>query len=98
MQVASESEAKPRTARLEARLSGKQKALLQQAAELSGRTLSDFVISSAEEVAARVIQDHETVRLNQAEKLAFVNALLDPPAPGARLLQAATNYRQRVGL
>ncbi|MBL0352133.1 MAG: DUF1778 domain-containing protein [Candidatus Dechloromonas phosphoritropha] len=87
---------KSRTARLEARLSAEQKALLQQAAELSGRTLSEFVVASAQEVATRVIQEHETIRLSRADQIAFVTALLDPPAPNERLRHAAAAYRQQV--
>jgi len=88
---------KSRTARLEARLSVEQKAVLQQAALLSGRTLSEFVVASAQEAAARVIQEHEAIRLNRAEQIAFVTALLDPPAPNERLRQAAAAYRQQMG-
>jgi len=85
-----------RTARLEARLSSEQKALLQHAAALSGRTLSDFVVASAQEVATRVIQEHETIRLSRAEQIAFVTALLDPPAPNERLRKAATAWRKQM--
>lgn len=89
---------KARGARLEARLSVEQKAVLQQAATLSGRTLSEFVIASAQEAASRVIKEHETIRLSRAEQIAFVTALLDPPAPNARLSQAVAAYRQKMGL
>lgn len=87
-----------RAARLEARITPEQKAVLQQAAVLSGRTLSEFVVASAQEAAARVIQDHEAIRLSRAEQIAFVTALLDPPPPGERLRQAAASYRQQTGL
>ena len=93
-----ETEAKTRAARLEARMTTGQKALLQHAATLSGRTLSEFVIASAQEAAAKVIQEHETIRLSRAEQIAFVTALLKPRAPGARLRKAAANYRRRTGL
>lgn len=88
----------PRAARLEARISVKQKAMLQQAAALSGRTLSEFVVASAQEAASRVIQEHETLRLNRSEQVAFVSALLDPPAPSARLRRAVAAYRKQLGL
>jgi uncharacterized protein (DUF1778 family) len=89
---------KSRGARLEARISVEQKAVLQQAAALSGRTLSEFVVASAQEAASRVIQEHETIRLSRAEQIAFVSALLNPPAPNARLRQAAKAYRKLMGL
>lgn len=87
-----------RGARLEARISPEQKALLQQAAFLSGRTLSEFVVATAQEAASKVIQEHETIRLSRAEQIAFVAALLDPPKPSARLRKAAAKYRKQVGV
>jgi uncharacterized protein (DUF1778 family) len=86
-----------RGARLEARVSLTQKSLFLRAAALSGRTLSEFVVSSAQEAAAKVIQEHESVRLTQAEQAAFVQALLNPPAPSPRLRQAAKTYKQMIG-
>ena len=87
-----------RTARLEARVSADQKALLQYAASLSGRTLSEFVVASAQEAAASLIRESESIRLNRKEQVAFVSALLNPPAPSARLRKAAAKYRQQMGL
>ena len=89
---------KSRGARLEARISVEQKTVLQQAAALSGRTLSEFVVASAQEAASRVIQEHETIRLSRAEQIAFVSALLNPPPPNARLRKAAAAYRKQMGL
>ena len=93
-----ETDAKTRAARLEARMTTAQKALLQQAAALSGRTLSEFVLASAQEAAAKVIQEYETIRLSRNEQVAFVTALLKPRAPSARLRKAAEKYRQQMGL
>ena len=86
-----------RTARLEARISAEQKALLQQAAALSGRTLSEFVVASAQEAAGRIIQEQTTILLSRREQVAFVNLLLNPPAPSARLRRAAALYRKQTG-
>jgi uncharacterized protein (DUF1778 family) len=86
-----------RDARLEARVSAAQKSLLQQAAALSGRTLSEFVVASAQDAARRVIAEHESIRLSREEQLAFVQALLNPPEPNARLKRAAKAFRQRIG-
>jgi uncharacterized protein (DUF1778 family) len=87
-----------RGARLEARVSRTQKSLLQRAAMLSGRTLSEFVVASAQEAATKVIQEHERIRLTQAEQTAFVKTLLNPPAPSKRLQAAAKIYKQQLGL
>ena len=86
-----------RDARLEARVSVAQKSLLQQAAALSGRTLSEFVVASAQDAARRVIAEHESIRLSREEQLAFVEALLNPPEPNARLKRAGKAYLRNSG-
>jgi uncharacterized protein (DUF1778 family) len=95
--LAAESVDRGRDARLEARVSRTQKSLLQRAAALSGRTLSEFVVASAQ-AAAKVIQDHDTIQLSRAEQTAFVRALLKPPSPSRRLRKAAAAYRKNRGL
>ncbi|WP_288132424.1 DUF1778 domain-containing protein [Accumulibacter sp.] len=87
-----------RGARLEARVSTTQKALLQRAAQLSGRTLTEFVVASAQEAATKVIAAHETITLTRAQQTAFVQALLKAPAPGPRLRKAAKAYKAELGL
>ncbi|MGH6959741.1 MAG: DUF1778 domain-containing protein, partial [Dongiaceae bacterium] len=47
------SGSRTRAERLEARISRDQKTLFQRAAELQGRTLTDFVVSSAQDAAVR---------------------------------------------
>ena len=89
---------KLRGARLEARISVEQKTVLQQATALSGRTLSEFVVANVQEAASRVIQQHETIHLSRTEQIAFVTALLNPPAPNARLRKAAAAYRKQMAL
>ena len=89
---------KTRGARLETRISAAQKALLQHAAALSGRTVTEFVVASAQEAATKVIEEHEVIRLSRAEQVAFVKALLDAPKPRPRLRKAATKYRRQMGL
>jgi uncharacterized protein (DUF1778 family) len=74
--------------RLEARLTASQKELLQQAAELEGRSLTDFVIDSAQTAARHVIRDHQLLELTARDSEVFVNALLNPPAPNAKLRRA----------
>lgn len=98
MQTSRDVPAKTRGARLEARISTEQKALFQQAATLSARTLSEFVVASAQEAAARIIQTHETITLTRDEQIRFVSALLDAPAPNERLSQAARQYRAQTGV
>ena len=79
--------------RLEARLSPEQKALLQQAADLQGRSLTDFVLSSAQAAAEETIRANQIV-LTARDSTAFVEALLNPPAPNERLRAAARHYHE----
>jgi uncharacterized protein (DUF1778 family) len=89
---------KSRNARLEARVSSDQKDFFQRAATLTGRTLSELVIDSTQEAAAKIVQEHEVIRLSREEQVAFVNALLTPAEPGLRIKRAVQNYRQKAGL
>lgn len=98
MQSTGHTPTKARGARLEARISIEQKALFQQAAKLSTRTLSEFVVVSAQEAAQRIIQEHENIRLSREEQVRFVSTLLNPPEPGDRLRQAVSQYRAQTGV
>ncbi len=83
--------------RLEARIRPEEKRALERAAELSGRKLTDFVVSAACEAARETIQRHEGVVLTDArDREAFVTAMLAPPAPNARLRAAAARYRRAI--
>jgi uncharacterized protein (DUF1778 family) len=74
--------------RLEARISPDIKALCQRAADIQGRSLTDFVVQSAAEAARRTVQENELRELTLRDRTAFVEALLNPPAPNAKLREA----------
>lgn len=82
--------------RLEARVTPKQKRILERAAELTGSTLTSFVVVSAQQAAAEVIRDFEELRLRGKAREVFVNALLNPPPPNAAAKAAARRYRERT--
>lgn len=82
--------------RLEARISSDKKSLLKNAADLSGRTLTEFVINSACEAAVRIIQEYQQLHLSVKDRAVFVQALLNAPNPSDRLLQAAKKYKKDV--
>jgi len=93
--VAAKRRVATRSERLEARVSCDQKALFQRAADLQGRTLTDFIIASVHEAAVRALDELQTVKLAAAESRAFAEALLNPREPSCRLRAAAQRY---VGL
>jgi uncharacterized protein (DUF1778 family) len=85
-----------REERLEARVSREAKALCQKAAKLQGRTMTDFVVHTVVEAAKRTIYESEFIALTQRDRAAFVEALLHPPAPNAKLREAMARHAQTV--
>ncbi len=83
-------------ARLEARTSPEMKALLQKAADLQGRTLTDFILSTVQAEAIRVIQEHQTLKLSLEDSEAFVNSLLNPPLLNDKLKAELVRYQQVI--
>lgn len=97
MAAISEGAPKARNERLEARISQEQKVLFKRAAELQGRTLTDFVIASAHEAAVRTLEETHVIRLGAEESRAFADALLSPAEPKERLKAAARRYVDAAG-
>jgi uncharacterized protein (DUF1778 family) len=87
-----------KTARLEARITDAQKSLLQHAADLTGRSLTEFVLASAQEAAARTVREHEVLTLGSRDRQVFVDALLRPMPPSKRLRKAARRYKSTTGI
>lgn len=79
------------TARLEARISTDLHTMLKRAAELQGRTMTDFVVSAVQDAAQRAIEQAEVIRLSMADQQCFAQALLSPPAPVPALERAFTH-------
>jgi uncharacterized protein (DUF1778 family) len=73
-----------RAERLEARLTPAQKSLIEHAAALQGRSVTDFVLASVQEAALKAIDDHQRITLSVRDGRAFVEALITPaPLPPA---------------
>jgi uncharacterized protein (DUF1778 family) len=90
------TQARPKPERLEARVTREQKHLIQRAAELEGRSITDFLVASAQSAAQQVIQEHETLRLTAKEREVFVQALMDPAPPTEKLRRAVRRYKETV--
>ena len=82
--------------RLEVRLTPEQKEHIEYAARIKGTSVSDFVVLSANDAAVRTIREQEVLTLNKRARQVFANALLNPPAPGRRLVAAAKRYKERA--
>src|SRR3954452_20738125 len=75
--------------RVETRLTSDQKALVQRAAAITGRSVSDFILTSATERAAQIIDSHQVIRLSAEDSLFFAEVVLNPAEPGEALGAAA---------
>lgn len=93
---ASEADKAVKSERLEARITAEQKVLLQRAADLEGRTLTDFVVSHAQTAALETIEKFQIIQLSQRDSEIFVASLLNPPEPGAVLKAAAARYKSNM--
>ena len=85
------------TARLDARLPADIHALLKRAAEMQGRTLTDFVVSAARDAAQRTIEDAEVLRLSVQDQRLVAETLLAPPKPNDALRKAFNRRKELLG-
>lgn len=86
----------PRTARLEARISREGLDIVRRAAEIQGRSVSDFVVAAAQEAAERTVTEVEIIKLSRQAQERFVALLLDPPPLSPALKKAFKRHRALV--
>ncbi len=84
-----------RSARLEARIAPEALALVRHAAELEGRSVSDFVVTAVRDAARRRIEEAHIIRLAVDDQRRFAKALLDPP-PLAPAMERAREIHRRL--
>jgi uncharacterized protein (DUF1778 family) len=63
-------------------------AVVKRAAEIQGRSLSDFVVAAAQEAAHRAIEEAQLIRLSVDDQRRFAEGLLNPPELSPALLRA----------
>jgi uncharacterized protein (DUF1778 family) len=85
-----------RRQRLVARITDEQKRLFQRAADVQGRNLSDFIVTSVQEAATRAIQDHTAIQLDLAASESFVAEMLKPSPLPERLQDTIRRYHERT--
>lgn len=84
-----------RTARVEARIAPDALAVVRRAAELQGRSVSDFLVAAALKDAQRTIEDAQIIRLSVDDQQRFADLLLNPP-PLAPAMTRALDARKRL--
>jgi uncharacterized protein (DUF1778 family) len=85
-----------RTARIEARIAPETLLVVKRAAELQGRSVSDFVVAAAQAEAHRMIEATQIIRLSVEDQRAFAEAILNPPLPNHALQRAAAAHRSLI--
>jgi uncharacterized protein (DUF1778 family) len=85
-----------RTARLEARITREALAVVRRAAEIQGRSVSDFVVAAAQEAAEKTVTEVELIRLSREAQEKFAALLLHPPAPAPALKKAFERRRKLI--
>ena len=85
-----------RARRIEARLHPDTLTLVKRAAEIQGRSLSDFVVSAAETAAMRVIEDQHLLVQAVEDQTRFAELLIDPPEPSPALDRARAAHERLI--
>jgi uncharacterized protein (DUF1778 family) len=85
-----------REERLGFRVDGPTKALIERAARLERRKLTDFCMTALTDAARRTIAEHETIALSDRDRAVFFDTLVDPRAPNDRLQRAFEERERRV--
>lgn len=84
-------------ARLEARITLELHGLLKRAAEIEGRSVTDYVTQILTAAAHRTIEQANLIHLSMEDQIRFAEALIDPPPPSPALLKAMERRRDWTG-
>jgi uncharacterized protein (DUF1778 family) len=85
-----------REERLGFRVDQPTKALIERAARLERRKLTDFCMTALTDAARRTIAEHETLVLSDRDRAVFFDALVNPPEPNERLRRAFAEHKRRI--
>ena len=94
--VATKRERRLREERLGFRVDEPTKALIERAAQLERRKLTDFCMTALTEAARRTIAAHETLVLSERDRATFFDTLVNPPAFNERLQRAFAEHKRRL--
>ena len=85
-----------RDERLGFRVDEPTKALIERAAQLERRKLTDFCMTALTDAARRTIAEHETLVLSERDRAVFFETLVNSPAPNERRRRAFAEHKRRV--
>ncbi|MEC5344392.1 DUF1778 domain-containing protein [Brenneria populi] len=79
--------------RIDLRLTDDDKSMIEEAAAISNLTMTQFMVNSASQRAAEIIQQHRRLLLNEESWSLVMEAIANPQAPNDKLKQAAKRLR-----
>ena len=82
--------------RITARVPSEMREVLEQAAELQGATLNQFVVQSAYQEAQRILERETVIRLSQRDAQKVFSLLDHPPKANKQLKEAVKAYHDWV--
>lgn len=85
-----------RVERLGFRLDEQTKDLIERAAHLESRKLTDFCVAALTDAARRTIAEHETLMLSERDREVFFDTLMSPPQANERLIRALAEHKRRI--
>lgn len=85
-----------RSARIEARVAPDILAAVRRAAEIEGRSVSDFVVDAARHAAERTIEATQLIRLSIADQERAAAVLAAPPVASAALDRAMARHASLI--
>ena len=72
------------------------KDLIERAAHLESRKLTDFCVAALTDAARRTIAEHETLILSDLDRKVFFDTLMSPPQANERLVRAMAEHKRRI--
>jgi uncharacterized protein (DUF1778 family) len=94
--LANSEKRRTRGERLGFRVDAKTKKLVERAAALERRSLTDFCLTALTEATQAAIAQHETMELSERDREVFFDALVHPPKPNARLRRALRSAQESI--
>lgn len=85
-----------RSARIEARISPEMLKIVKRAAEIEGRSVSDFVVAAAQEAAQKTIERTTIILLSIEDQRLMMESILNPPEPNEALKKAFEAHKRLV--
>jgi uncharacterized protein (DUF1778 family) len=78
------------------RVDAETKRLVERAAMLERRSLTDFCLTALTQATRETISRHESLVFSERDREVFFDALVHPPKPNARLKRAFRSAAERV--